>query len=241
MRILIGDSKAGDAGFIGLYKSSDSGSSWTLPNGPVGGPYSSTHPNLANALPLGNGHHQGFYNCALLASPTNANHILIGSGSIWKSEDGGSSFFSLGGYVGGILDNVIHIGAIHVDMQEFKQTGNTTWVTTDGGIYRSNDFFSSSTNFAKKDNGIHSTDFWGLGQGWNEDVLFAGAYHNGNVSFYENWGQGNTLNLGGGEPATGYVNPGENRMVYSSNLGGRILPLQIGDPVKETFFWNSTQ
>lgn len=232
---LIGESKYGDGGFIGLYKSIDGGDTWTLPSGPDGGPYTTSHQNLANALALGTGHHQGFYNCALLVSPTNADHILVGGGSIWKSVDGGASFTSLGGYTNGILDDAIHIASFHVDMQEFKQCGDATWVTTDGGIYRSYDFFSS-TNFAKKDYGIHSTDIWGLGQGWNEDVLFAGAYHNGNISFYENWGQGNTLSLGGGEPATGYVNPGQNRLVYSSNINGRVIPLNIGDSIKETFF-----
>lgn len=230
---LIGESKANDGGFIGLYKSTNSGSSWTLPNGPTGGPYSMSHPNLANALILGNGHHQGLYNCALLASNTNADHILIGGSSIWKSEDGGLTFTVLGGYSTGLLNDAIHVGPFHVDMQDFNQTSNTTWVTTDGGIYKSNDFFSS-TNFWKKDYGIHSMDIWGLGQGWNQDVLFSGAYHNGNIAFYENWGQGNSLALGGGEPATGYINPGENKRVYSSDIKGHVLPENIGDPI-ETF------
>lgn len=232
---LIGDAKAGDGGFIGLYKSSDSGNSWSLPNGPTGGPYSTAHPNLANASHLGTGHHQGSYNCALLVSPTNANHILIGGNNLWKSEDGGTTFFALGGYENGPLNNTIHEGSIHVDMQEFTQVGSTTWITTDGGIYKSNDFFSS-TNFAKKDKGIHSMDFWGLGQGWNEDILFAGSYHNGNIALYENWGLGNAMSLGGGEPATGYVNPGDDRLVYSSEIQGRFLPLNIGDPVKNAPF-----
>lgn len=232
---LIGQSKTGDSGFIGLYKSVNSGVSWTLPNGPIGGPYTMNHPNLANANILGTGHHQGLYNCALLASNTNANHILIGGNNLWQSLDGGNTFQPLGGYANGPLNNAIHVGSFHVDMQDFHQTGNSTWVTTDGGIYQSDDFFSS-TNFVKKDFGIHSMEFWGLGQGWNQDVLYAGAYHNGNISFFENWGQGNSLSLGGGEPATGYVNPGDNRYVYSSEINTRILPLEIGDPIEERLF-----
>ena len=44
---LIGESKAGDEGHIGLYRSDDGGLTWTLPNGPAGGPYSDTHPNFS--------------------------------------------------------------------------------------------------------------------------------------------------------------------------------------------------
>ena len=59
--------------------------------------------------------------------------------------------------------------------------------------------------------GIHGSDYWGFGQGWNEDVTVGGLYHNGNLSSFDSWGTGNFLQLGGGEPASGYVNPGESR------------------------------
>ena len=83
---LIGESKAGDEGHIGLYRSDDGGLTWTLPNGPAGGPYSDTHPNLANGS-SNNGHHQGFYNCKVLASQSNPDEVLIGGTSLYKSYD----------------------------------------------------------------------------------------------------------------------------------------------------------
>ncbi|MGL4599878.1 MAG: WD40/YVTN/BNR-like repeat-containing protein, partial [Bacteroidia bacterium] len=73
---LIGDAKANDYGFIGVYRSDDGGASWSLPNGPDGGPYTATHQNLAYGVPSWT-YHQGFYNCAIMASPTNADMILI--------------------------------------------------------------------------------------------------------------------------------------------------------------------
>jgi hypothetical protein len=84
--------------------------------------------------------------------------------------------------------------------------------------------------------GIHSSDYWGFGSGWNEDVMVGGLYHNGNLSFHENYGYGNFLQLGGGEPASGYVNQGENRRVYSSDINGKVMPLNIGDPVQNVGF-----
>ena len=168
-------------------------------------------------------YHQGFYNCALLASNTNPDHILVGGLNLYKSEDGGATFFPLAGYVGGNYN-------IHVDMQDFRTYGNDVILTTDGGIYYSEDFFATD-NFSVKMNGIHAAEYWGFGQGWNHDIFVGGLYHNGNAAYFENYGQGNFLQLGGGEPASGYVNPGENRKVYSSDIG-KILPMQIGDPIK---------
>ncbi|MEL7220318.1 MAG: hypothetical protein AAGJ93_03300, partial [Bacteroidota bacterium] len=224
---LIGEAKAGDTGFIGVYRSDDGGLNWTLPNAPAGGPYDANHPNLAIGYPAWQ-YHQGFYNCALVASNDNPDQLLLGGLNLYRSDDGGESFYPLAGYVGGDYN-------IHVDMQDFRAYGNTTFVTTDGGIYRSEDFFSTD-GFEVRMTGIHGSDYWGFGQGWNEDVTVGGLYHNGNLSSFDSWGTGNFLQLGGGEPASGYVNPGESRRVYSSDINGRIVPLAIGDPVTTVGF-----
>lgn len=223
---LIGESKTGDNGFIGLYRSDDGGITWTLPNGPAGGPYTPAHPNLANGEG-NNGHHQGFYNCAVMASSTNADEVLVGGTSMYKSNDGGLTFDFMGGYGNGLIGNY---WTFKVDMQDFRVLGNTAWITTDGCIYRSEDFFST-TNYEIRNTGMHSSDYWGFGQGWNEDVTVGGLYHCGVHASFDNWGLGNQLVLSGGEPASGYVNPGESRRVYSSQGLGRIVPLNIGDPV----------
>jgi photosystem II stability/assembly factor-like uncharacterized protein len=218
---LIGDSKPNDFGYIGIFRSSDGGNSWTLPSGPAGGPYSSSHQNLAYGDP-GWTYHQGFYNCAIMANPQNADEILVGGLNLWRSVDGAQSFTSVAGYVGGPLN-------MHVDMQDFRATAQGTWITNDGGIYFSNDFFSFDNQVRMK--GVHGTEWWGFDSGWNEDVFMGGAYHNGNVSWYQNYPAGNFLQLGGAEPASGYVNRGNNRKVVSSELAGKILPLAIGQTI----------
>ena len=224
---LIGEAKAGDTGYIGVWKSTNGGLNWTLPNGPAGGPYDADHMNLAIGT-VNWQYHQGFYNCALMASNTDPEQIRLGGLNLYGSDDGGATFYALAGYVGGPY-------SIHVDMQDFRAIGDTTWITTDGGIYRSTDFFNTN-GFESRMYGIHSSDYWGFGSGWNEDVLIGGLYHNGNLSFHENYGYGNFLQLGGGEPASGYVNQGENRRVYSSDINGKIMPLNIGDPVQNVGF-----
>lgn len=224
---LIGEAKANDYGYIGVYRSDDGGSSWTLPNGPAGGPYTTTHLNLAYGNPSWT-YHQGFYNCAIVASPTDPDAILVGGLNLYRSDDGGSSFQAVSGYVGGPLN-------MHVDNQDFRQINGNTWVTTDGGAYLSTDFFTSENLF--KMDGVHGSDYWGFGSGWNEDVLVGGLYHNGNLAYYENYGSGNFLALGGGEAPTGYVNPGNNRKTYFSDIGGAFLPVNFNDPI--TWFGGS--
>jgi len=218
---LIGEAKANDYGFIGVFRSNDGGVSWTLPNGPAGGPYTSAHPNLAYGTTDWT-YHQGYYNCAIIADKNDANKILIGGLNCWRSNDGGATFSSVAGYVGGPLN-------MHVDMQDFRETATDSWITTDGGIYHSSDFFQ--TQPLVKNNGIRGSEYWGYGQGWNEDFSVGGLYHNGVISHFENYGSGNALQLGGAEPASGYANPGPGRKVMSSEVGGRMLPDQIGDAI----------
>ncbi len=215
---LIGESKTGDLGYIGVYRSDDGGLSWTLPNGPAGGPFSESHPNLAIGWP-GWDYHQGFYSCALMASSTDADRILIGGLNCWRSDDGGATFQSVAGYIGGPLN-------MHVDMQDFRSFASGYWISTDGGVYFSTDgFFDGQPEFRMY--GVHGADYWGFGSGWNEDVLTGGMYHNGNNAYHENYGLGNHLELGGGEAPTGYVNPGRNRKTYYSDIGGRIIPQEL--------------
>ncbi len=223
---LIGEAKANDFGYIGVYRSNDGGATWTLPNGPAGGPYTTDHVNLAIGWAEWT-YHQGFYNCALMASPTNPDEILVGGLNVYKSTNGGSSFIPVAGYVGGPL-------GMHVDMQDFRIVGNTAWISTDGGVYRSNDFFTSNYEFRMS--GVHGSDYWGFGSGWNEDVLVGGLYHNGNLAYHENYGSGNFLELGGGEAPSGYVNPGNNRKTYFSDIAGKIIPINLNDPIANSAF-----
>ncbi len=214
--ILIGEAKAGDDGFIGLYRSDDAGLTWTLPNPPAGGPYNNEdHPNMATIGTTG-GYHQGFYNLGLDVSDTNPDELLVGFLNLWVSTDGATSFDCIGGYCGNDFNYV------HPDCQEIEINGDDLWMTSDGGVEYSDDFFD--THYARN-RGITSSDFWGFGAGWNEDILVGGRYHNGNTALAETWEPGESLGLGGGEAPTGYVNPGANREAYFSDLGGRVIPL----------------
>jgi photosystem II stability/assembly factor-like uncharacterized protein len=219
---LIGDSKPGDNGFIGIYRSNDGGTSWANTMSYDGAPYMvPEHPNLISSTPITEGFsfNQGFYNCAMMASNTNADEILVGGIGMWRSGDGGQTFQCIYNYVCGDYN------PMHVDMQDFRAFGNEYWASTDGGIYKSFDLFNTQPEF--KMNGVHGVDFWGFGSGWNNDLLVGGTFHNGVDVYYEGFPNGAFLDLGGGEPASGYVNPGNDLRIYSENIGSKIIPQSI--------------
>lgn len=218
--VLIGNSKSGDNGFIGVYRSDNAGEFWTLPSGQVGGPYSASHPNLMT-LNNTNTLYQGYYNLGIAASHLDADDVLIGGLNLWKTEDGATTYTALGGYQGSV-------GWIHPDQQEIEVSGGDFWIANDGGANYSTDLFS--THESRK-NGIVGTDFWGFGHGWNEDLMVGGRYHNGNTAFKPSYPTGDYLRLGGGEAPTGYVNPGIKSKAYFSDISDKIIPNSISGDV----------
>ncbi|MBR9922449.1 MAG: T9SS type A sorting domain-containing protein [Bacteroidetes bacterium] len=224
---LIGQSKEGDNGWIGLYSSFDAGESWANPNLPDGGPYNNdTHQNLATINKDGTGFHQGFYNFGIAASHIDPDRVFVGCLSLNVSQDAGSSWTRIGGYSAGSND----IGWVHPDVQDLHVLGGDVWVCTDGGINYSNDELQSHES---RKTGIYGSDYWGFGQGWNQDVLVGGRYHNGNGGYYQTYGVGNHLRLGGAEAPTGYVNPLHERKAYFSDISTKVLPEMIDGPVPQ--------
>jgi PKD repeat protein len=163
----------------------------------------------------------------MIASQLDADKILIGGLNLWQSNDAGATYEGVGGYIGGISN-------FHVDQQEYRiyKTSETTeeiWFSNDGGIGHSSDFMQSHDNLNR---GLKAVNLWGYDQGWNEDMMVGGRYHNGNMGYHENYPEGEFLALGGGEAATGYVKyTDENRTMFS-DIGGKILPETLADPVQ---------
>lgn len=215
---LIGESKENDNGWIGVYRSTDAGETWNNPNLPDGGPYNATtHANLATINLDGTGFHQGFFNFSLAVSHTDPGKLWIGCLALSVSTDSAATWTRIGSYNAGAND----IGWIHPDIQDLHVLGNDTWVCCDGGINYSTDDLQTHESRKK---GITASDFWGFGQGWNEDVRVGGRYHNGNAGYYHTYGSGNYLRLGGAEASTGYVNPLETRKAYFSDISTKTLP-----------------
>ncbi len=190
-----------------LMRSNDEGDTWLImAKGSYDG-FSSLE------LPMENW--QGFYDLSLVASQTNADHLITGTASCFKSMDGGKTFTILGGYGGPF--------ALHPDFQASVSVGNHCWIATDGGLTYSSDFFTDVKNAEARNRGLNGSDFWGFDLGWNENIFVGGRYHNGNTVFHENY-RGKFIRMGGAEAATGYINPIRNRQVFFSDIGAYELP-----------------
>ena len=220
---LIGDSKSGDIGWIGVYRSNDSGDTWTLPIGQIGSPYGAANTAIWNVA--GTSYHQGFYNFDFEVSPTDANLMWLGTLRLTESTNGGVSFTSIG------VQNTTRLQNIHSDVQAIEINNGDVWVVTDGGVSLSTDQLLTHVDKTK---GISSSAFWGMDHAWNEDLVVGGRYHNGDAALYANYGLGisQKLNTGGAEEPTGYINRLDNFKGYfgvGSRLEKSTIPKNIGD------------
>ena len=213
--VLLGNSPSPQVPFI--FKSMDGGISWDTTC--TGG----TDFTCSYNLPLGMSNGQGYYDLAILANPLNADEILVGTTSMYKSTDGGASFLATGGYAGPIQ--------IHPDIQWMASNGTETWVATDGGMNFSTDFFSDPNNFSSRTDGDFGTELWGFTQAWNEDIVAGGRYHNGNVVVSENYPDGTGIYVYGAESATGYYMYGRERHIAFSDVGGMVVPDSVDGPI----------
>lgn len=226
---LIGESKPGDDGWLGLYVSGDKGQNWSLPAGQIGGPYDSPNRMPWNVAAYSDGYHQGFYNFGLAVSPTDANKVWIGSIRLTESTDGGKTFRSIGA-----ADSQRH-SYIHADIQDIFVHGSDVWIASDGGLDYSSDELMSHESRKK---GITGSDFWGFDLGWNLGTMVGGKYHNGNSAFHSGYGKGNFLHIGGVEEPTGYINTVDNQILYTNqwwagNTRVQRIPTTLNGPVLE--------
>lgn len=201
-----------------LFKSKDGGQHWV------------NHENIISQMPsyeISRG--QGYYDMLISASSKDPEQVFFGLLDLYRSDDGGQTIVHKGGYSGPF--------DLHCDMQDIHILGNDTWISSDGGLVYSSDFFSTHSD--ARIHGIYASEFLGFDQGWNEDVIVGGRHHNGDMAQMDKY-NGASIHLGGGEEATGYVLLSDPHKIAFSDTNPKniILP----DDWKNTFvpfldFW----
>lgn len=179
-------------------------------------------------FPMNNG--QGYFDLVLEISPIDQYLIFAGTTTLYKSGNGGQQFYATGGYSGNF--------SIHPDIQDMKLLPNgKTWVSTDGGFSFTTDNFTSTSNYVALNNGLVGSAMWGFAQGWSEDIIVGGRYHNGNTAIADFY-QPKALRMGGAESPTGWVIHGKSRHVAFNDLGnGWILPSTAEDKPEGRFLF----
>jgi len=171
---------------------------------------------------------QGYFDLVLEAHATNHRILYAGTTTLYVSRDAGNTFSVLGGYRGRF--------DTHPDFQWMKSLPkDSVWLSTDGGMSLSIDNFTTAEGFQPKIQGLMGSDFWGFDQGWNEDLIVGGRYHNGNTALADYY-LNKSISLGGGESATGWVIHGRERHVAFDDIGALVLPKSTNSVMpKETF------
>ncbi len=193
-----------DAGYQGLYRSTNSGTSFSL---------RSNSPNLfgyyENGTDAGG---QSWYDMAIVVSPTNAQQVHVGGVNVWRSSDGGItwevkshwSYPSIFGYT-------------HADIHHLGIVGNRLYVGSDGGVFRSTSAGDSWTDLST---GLNIAQLYRLGGSPDDAALIlVGAQDNGcNLLDNSNWTH--VLGADGMECA---VTPGEPLVMYGMQQNGGLF------------------
>ncbi|MDJ0842077.1 MAG: hypothetical protein QNK37_36585 [Acidobacteriota bacterium] len=189
------------AGGTYLYQSTNGGNSWTLKN-------------------TGACEGQCAYNLCLDVHPTNPNTLLVGSIRFALSTNGGSSLsYQTSGWGSG--------QAVHQDTHVLKfhpGNGNTYWVGSDGGIWKTT---NNGSSFSNLNGNLNITQFYDVAVNPNDPAtIFGGSQDNsserttGNVEW--------NVTVVSGDGFMNLVDPRNTNTVYQTSYayssGGGELP-----------------
>jgi len=100
---------SGGGGLLGVYKTTDGGSNWTL---------TANSPNFLGT--------QGWYDNVTGVDPTDPNTVYVGGPRFYKSTDGGVNWTDI-------------FGTMHVDFHALSFHNGAIYTGNDGGVYKSTD------------------------------------------------------------------------------------------------------
>lgn len=174
--VLVGNQT--DYGLEGFYRSTNSGTSFTL---------MANSPNLLGWST--NGSDQGgqaWYDLAIAASPTNANVVFVGGVNIWKTTNGGSSWSLNAHWYGGGGAPYVHAD-IH-DLVFYPGSGTTVFAGCDGGVFKTTNTGSSWSDISSN---LQIGQIYRIGNSaTNANRIISGWQDNGtNLKNNTNWSQ----------------------------------------------------
>ncbi|MEB8345731.1 thrombospondin type 3 repeat-containing protein [Flavobacteriaceae bacterium KMM 6898] len=195
--VLSADTGANDFAFQGLYKSNDSGTTFTKT------------PNANNILES----NQAWFDLAMEVSPSDENEVYIGCLNVWKTTDSGTTFIPLNQWY---LDNPAYT---HADIHTLKIFNGNLFCGTDGGIYMSQD---KGTTFTDYTAGIAIGQFYRVSVSKNNaSQLIGGLQDNGGQVLSD----GNWNNYHGGDGMDNAISPLNDNLVYGFTQYGGFLSI----------------
>lgn len=197
---------SGSGTFRGLYRSADSGATFTT---------MSTTPNILGSDVNGGGTgDQSWYDLAIAVNPGNANNTITGGVNVWRSTDGGSSHsLSAYWYSPGASQYV------HADIHDlvYNPLDNKLYCGSDGGISVSTDHGQTWTNIW---NGLQIMQFYKIsGVEANQNLIIGGTQDNGSNKYT---GSTNIQHILGGDGMDNMIDYTNNNILYYSFQNGGL-------------------
>ncbi|MCP4150780.1 MAG: hypothetical protein GY757_23745 [bacterium] len=189
-------------GLYGLYRSADSGATWTL---------QLTSPNiLGNAITGDSYYSQGTYDLVLEVSPTNPAILYVGGINLWKSVDSGVTWNYTSN---GKSDTDTYVHVDHHDFAFLPGNSSTLFSCNDGGIFKSTNAGATWTDLSS---GLAIHQSYRLGLSASErDTLILGNQDNGTDLLKHQWQT--VFGADGMECMIHPTNPGQ--MYFSTQYG----------------------
>ena len=192
--------KQSDQSFLGVYRSTNSGTSFSL---------RSSSPNLlgyeTDGLDAGG---QAFYDLSIAVSATNAELITTGGVNHWQSADGGTTWTNKSYWAGGQIHADIH------DINYLPGSSTTLFSCNDGGIFKSTD---NGTNWSDISNNLSIAQIEGIGLSANvESAIINGEQDNGtNYRAVSSW-----TSIAGGDGGDCFIDYNNNNIIYNQYIYG---------------------
>ena len=182
--------------FQGLYKSTDSGGTFAK---------SSNTTDIFES-------NQAWYDLAIAVSDTNAEEVYTGVLNVWKSTNGGNSFFRLNNWA------VRNASYTHADIHFLRFFDGVLYCGSDGGFYKSVD---GGVNFADLTKGMNISQFYKIAVSkQNSRKIAGGTQDNGSFGLTSN-GQWNVY--GGGDGMDAAIDPNNENKYYGFMQNGQNL------------------
>jgi PKD repeat protein len=180
-------SAATNWGFQGLYRSTNSGVSFSPRN---------TTTDIFES-------NQAWFDMAISVSQTNANTVVTGVLNAWRSTNGGTSFSQLNDW-----NNPGGQGYTHADIHYMSFIGNRLYCGSDGGIYRST---NNGTAFTSLTDGLQIGQFYRIGGSKTDaSVIGGGLQDNGGYA----WTNGTWKNYAGADGMESDVDPTDPDVIF---------------------------
>ena len=162
------------SGLAGIYKSTDSGATFTMV---FSGATTNILNNACNSAASGG---QAWYDLCIAADPTNADVVFVGGVNTWKSINGGTAWTISNHWTSSYGCGVPEV---HADKHclAYQNGTSTLFEGNDGGIYKT---INNGTNWAYLGNGLITSQLYRLGVAQtvaNENII--GLQDNGTKSF----------------------------------------------------------